>query len=438
MVKLFKSFISNNNLCDKNDTILVTVSGGIDSVVLLDLFFRENYNIALAHCNFKLRNKESDNDELFVKSLCEKYKIKNHFIAFDTKEYATQQGISIEMAARKLRYNWFNKLCNDYNYSKVAVGHHLNDSIETIFINLLRGTGINGITGIAPKNENIIRPLLFATREQIEEYAKLNNLKYRNDSSNKSTVFIRNIIRHKIIPEFKKINPSFEKTMMQNTENLKNASTIFNNHIEKTTRDIVIKNGNQYKISIDKLNNLPEKQTWLFEFLNKFGFSFDNVVNIISKLNTNAGKQFFSNTHQLLIDRDYLLIEEQNKSNRNFIANNISELSELPVNISVSVVEPENFILDKNQLTANIDLDKIKFPVSIRKWQDGDYFYPLGMNKKKKLSDFFIDNKINRFAKDKTWIFSDAENRIFWVGGLRIDNRFKVTDNTKNILILHL
>jgi tRNA(Ile)-lysidine synthase len=438
MVKLFKSFISNNNLCDKNDTILVTVSGGIDSVVLLDLFFRENYNIALAHCNFKLRNKESDDDELFVKSLCEKYKIKNHFIAFDTKEYATQQGISIEMAARKLRYNWFNKLCNDYNYSKVAVGHHLNDSIETIFINLLRGTGINGITGIAPKNENIIRPLLFATREQIEEYAKLNNLKYRNDSSNKSTVFIRNIIRHKIIPEFKKINPSFEKTMMQNTENLKNASTIFNNHIEKTTRDIVIKNGNQYKISIDKLNNLPEKQTWLFEFLNKFGFSFDNVVNIISKLNTNAGKQFFSNTHQLLIDRDYLLIEEQNKSNRNFIANNISELSELPVNISVSVVEPENFILDKNQLTANIDLDKIKFPVSIRKWQDGDYFYPLGMNKKKKLSDFFIDNKINRFAKDKTWIFSDAENRIFWVGGLRIDNRFKVTDNTKNILILHL
>jgi tRNA(Ile)-lysidine synthase len=226
--------------------------------------------------------------------------------------------------------------------------------------------------------------------------------------------------------------------MMQNTENLKNASAIFNNHIEKTTRDIVIKNGNQYKISIDKLNNLPEKQTWLFEFLNKFGFSFDNVVNIISKLNTNAGKQFFSNTHQLLIDRDYLLIEEQNKSNRNFIANNISELSELPVNISVSVVEPENFILDKNQLTANIDLDKIKFPVSIRKWQDGDYFYPLGMNKKKKLSDFFIDNKINRFAKDKTWIFSDAENRIFWVGGLRIDNRFKVTDNTKNILILHL
>jgi len=437
MQNRFNNFINSNNLCNKQDTILVAVSGGIDSVVLLDLFVNADYNIALAHCNFKLRGKESDTDELFVKSLCEKYNIKNHFISFDTKKYAEKNKLSIEMAARELRYNWFNSLCKENNYSKIAVGHHLNDSIETIFINLTRGTGINGINGISPVNGNIIRPLLFATREQIEEYSSKNNLKYRNDSSNESTVFVRNIIRHNIIPELKKINPSFEKTMMQNIKNLSDTAAIYNERINSITEKIVLQNNNHYKIPISELNKLPEKQVWLFEFLSQFGFSNAVSNNIIAGINNNSGKIFFSNTHKLLIDRKYILIEKiTDNQYQPFIIENIEDFNKLPFEVSVSVVSADNFILNKNKNIANIDLDKLKFPLTVRKWQNGDIFYPLGMKNKKKVSDFFIDNKINRFDKDNIWIFTDAENRIFWIAGLRIDNRFKVTDKTKNVIII--
>jgi len=437
MLNIFNSFINKNNLCNKQETILVTVSGGIDSVVLLDLFVNANYNIVLAHCNFKLRDDESDSDELFVKNLCEKYNIDNHFISFDTKKYAEKNKLSIEMAARELRYNWFNSLCKENNYSKIAVGHHLNDSIETIFINLTRGTGINGITGISPVNGNIIRPLLFATREQIEEYALKNNLKYRNDSSNESTVFVRNIIRHNIIPKLKKINPSFEKTMMQNIKNLSDTAAIYNERINSITGKIVLQNNNHYKIPISELNKLPEKQVWLFEFLSQFGFSNAVSNNIIAGINNNCGKIFFSNTHKLLIDRKYILIEKiTDNQYQPFIIENINDFNKLPFEVSVSVVSADNFILNKNKNIANIDLDKLKFPLTVRKWQKGDIFYPLGMKNKKKVSDFFIDNKINRFDKNNIWIFTDAENEIFWISGLRIDNRFKITDKTKNVIII--
>lgn len=435
MIKKFESYIKQNNLCSKKKKILIAVSGGADSVVLLHLLYLTGYKIALAHCNFNLREEESDEDEEFVRELCKEYKLENHFISFDTKEYATKNKISIEMAARDLRYNWFNDLCKQHNYSKISTGHHLNDSIETVFINLARGTGINGITGIASKNGNIIRPLLPFSRQQIEEFANFHKLTYRNDSSNDSLVYMRNIVRHEIIPAFKKINPSFEASMLQNLENISGAASIFNTQIQLSQNKLIDTEGDSIKIPIKKLLELSQINTYLFEFISPYGFNSNTVENILSATNNNSGKIFYSNTHQILVDRDYILIEKKQIDNLSITINNINELKDLPIKIIALQKDINNFTLTKENSVACLDADRIHYPLTLRKWQTGDFFYPLGMNNKKKLSDFFIDQKVDRFKKDKTWILECCGD-IVWIVGIRIDNRFKVTESTKKILQL--
>ncbi len=437
MVSLFKKFISLHKLCTKTDKILVTVSGGADSVVLLHLFNLSGYNAALAHCNFNLRGKESDGDELFVKGLCNKYNIESHFISFDTREYASVNKLSIEMAARDLRYNWFAELCKKHNYTKIATGHHLNDSIETIFINMSRGTGINGITGIAPKNKDIIRPLLFATRRQIEDYATAEGLLYRTDSSNLSPKHMRNIVRNEIIPAFKKINPSFESTMEKNMGYFSEAASIFNNQVQKTNSEITSKIGNQIKLSIKKLLDYAHPQTLLFEIISPMGFSFDSVSKIIIAAKGNSGRTFHSETHKLLVDRDFIIIEEEISKAESYIINHIDDFKNLPIGMLAAKTDIDDFVLTKDNAVACLDADKIGFPLTLRRWKSGDSFYPFGMQNRKKLSNFFIDQKVDRFAKEKTWLL-EYNGKIVWVVGLRIDNRFKISENTKVVLQLTL
>lgn len=435
MLLEFTKYIVNNNLCTKDDKILLAISGGTDSVVLLYLFHLAGYNISLAHCNFNLRGSESDEDELFVRKLADKYHIETHFISFNTTQLANENKLSIEMAARELRYNWFNELCNEFNYTKIATGHHLNDSIETVLINLTRGTGINGITGIKPQNGNIIRPLLFATREQIEDYIKKEKLEYRTDSSNKSNEFVRNFFRNDIIPKLKEINPSFEATMKQDIENFNQAAGIYNNEISNLKSQISKFKSQKFYISIQKLLKLEFASTVLFEIISEYGFSLDSSLKILECLNGEPGKVFYSQSHKLLVDRQNIIIEEKSFEESSYLVDSLDGFHELPIKLKTEQIKIDNFKLIKDNTIACINADKIKYPLMLRKWKEGDFFYPLGMKNRKKLSDFFIDQKIDRFTKESIWIL-ESDNEIVWIVGLRLDDRYKVTKNTNQVLQL--
>jgi len=437
MLKKFKDFIFQESLFENDDKILLTVSGGPDSVVLCELFYRAKYNFGIAHCNFHLRGKESDEDEIFVRDLSKKYKVQFYVKHFNTKKYAKDNHISIEMAARDLRYNWFFELLKKEKYKYIATGHHLDDQIETFFINIIRGTGIAGLHGIISKQNNIIRPLLFAYRNDIEAFLKKNNIPFRTDSTNNSVKFMRNKFRNLILPQLYQINKNYKKTIINDIKRLKDAEFIYKTKINEVKKNILIKEGKNILIPIEKLKELNPLRTYLFEFLSSYNFNFSTVEDIISRLDDISGKQFFSSSHRLIKDREYLIISElDKKSEANAIEFFINE-NDLFINTPVSLkfkklIYNKDFIISKDKFIACFDKDKLKFPLQIRKWKKGDYFYPFGMNKKKKLSDFFIDEKFSLLEKEKIWLLC-SDNDIVWIIGKRIDNRFRIRNNTKNI-----
>jgi len=437
MLKKFIDFIFQESLFENDDKILLTVSGGPDSVVLCELFYRAKYNFGIAHCNFHLRGKESDEDEIFVRDLAKKYNVQFYVKHFNTKKYAKDNHISIEMAARDLRYNWFFELLKKEKYKYIATGHHLDDQIETFFINIIRGTGIAGLHGIISKQNNIIRPLLFAYRNDIEAFLKKNNIPFRTDSTNNSVKFMRNKFRNLILPQLYQINKNYKKTIINDIERLKDAEFIYKTKINEVKKNILIKEGKNILIPIEKLKELNPLRTYLFEFLSSYNFNFSTVEDIISRLDDISGKQFFSSSHRLIKDREYLIISElDKKSEANAIEFFINE-NDLFINTPVSLkfkklIYNKDFIISKDKFIACFDKDKLKFPLQIRKWEKGDYFYPFGMNKKKKLSDFFIDEKFSLLEKEKIWLLC-SDNDIVWIIGKRIDNRFRIRNNTKNI-----
>lgn len=434
MIEQFKSYISTQKLFQKKDKIILTVSGGVDSVVMSDLFYHSGFNFAIAHCNFQLRDDESNADEFFVKKLSEKYKVPFFINRFNTNEYANVKKISIQMAARELRYNWFEKLLKEHNYNYIATAHHQNDQIETFFINLLRGTGIAGLHGILPKQGNIIRPLLFATRDLIELYANENNIIFREDSSNSSLKYQRNYIRHNILPHFKTISPDFEKVMFENIDKIYQAEQVMNQYIEIKKNELIQTDKNGIFININKLKELSPIKIFLYHILNQFGFNNETIDNIIPIMDTTSGKQFFSSTHRLIKDREQLIITKNS-----IIPNEIDEILiyedtnsiKTPVCIDFRITK-ENEILKINtdRKWAYLDFDKLKFPLVLRKWRKGDYFIPFGMKGKKKISDFFVDQKLSLVEKEQTWLLCSGEN-IVWVVGYRIDDRYKLTNNSR-------
>ncbi len=438
MLKLFEKYIIDNKLCTPENKILLGVSGGIDSIVMLDLFFRGKYEIGIAHCNFQLRGKEADDDENLVEKWAKAKGIAFHVKRFDTKEYATNNNLSIQMAARELRYKWFNEIKEKNGYLYIAIGHNLDDAVETFFINLLRGTGVRGLTGIKPKSRDIIRPLLFATRKEILQYAKDRKLKYREDSSNKETKYIRNKIRHNIIPEFIKVNPEFNNTMTETFERLKETEVILNKSIEKIRSDILIQeSSDRVLLDIDKLAVIKPLNTILYEIIKDYGFNYQTVKNIISGMAEKPGKKFYSKTHRIIKDRKHLIITDIKKSDYSVttIDDDIAEITHPVQLIFKKFTRPDNYCVPEDKKYGVIDSTKIIYPLKLRKWKQGDRFVPLGMKNSKKLSDFFIDQKLSIPDKEDVWLLISGE-QIIWIVNLRIDERVKVDDYTKNILLI--
>jgi tRNA(Ile)-lysidine synthase len=433
MINKVSKFIDKKSLCKSDNKLLVAISGGADSVALFLCLNELNYDVDLAHCNFNLRGDESDNDEEFVKQLADKFGVRLHLKSFDTQKYADENKVSIQMAARDLRYKWFNELLVDNNLNYIAVGHHKNDDVETFFINLTRGSGLKGLLGIKTKNNNIIRPLLCVSRLEIEAYLSAVKQSFREDSSNKSVKYLRNKIRYELIPLLTEMNPNIQETISNEIEILEGVFQVFEEQIESKRKEILQNENGIFKLKITDVQKLNPLNIYLYEFLNPYGFS--EVNQIIKALNTQSGKQFFSKTYQLNIDREYILISKISKENVSFeILENQHKIS-TPFTMELS--KSIDRTVSKDRVKAKLDFDKLQFPLVLRKWKKGDKFMPLGMRTFKKLSDFFIDEKYSLISKQQQWILCSADD-IIWIVGDRIDDRFKITPQTKNVYIAEL
>ncbi|PLX21904.1 MAG: tRNA lysidine(34) synthetase TilS [Marinilabiliales bacterium] len=432
MEKDFLTYIESVKLCKKSDRILLGISGGIDSICMFHLFRMLNYPIGIAHCNFQLRGTESDEDEIFVKNLANEFDIPFFSVKFNTKEVAKEEGISIQMAARDLRYDWFEELKQKYDYDYIAIAHNQNDVVETFLINLTRGSGIKGLTGIKPKLNSIIRPLLFASRQQLLDFLEINNFEYHEDSSNQSTKYSRNLIRHEIVPLFEKLNPKFQETLIENISKLRDTELIYKNEVKRVHQSIITENKDKKLINIEELKNLYPISAYLFELLRPYGFTSSQVTDIVKSIDGVSGKQFYSSTHRLIKDRSDLIIEENTavKIQSIYIDHNQDSI-EFPLKLEFNQCDVnEDFEIRKDRNIGQFDFDKLEFPLVLRKWQSGDYFMPLGMSNLKKVSDFFIDQKLSITEKESAWIL-ESKNKIVWIIGHRIDERFKITNFSK-------
>ncbi len=440
LLATFKKHIDTQFPFIKGKKILVALSGGIDSVILTQLLIELKFDICLAHCNFNLRGTASDADEQFVNELGKQLNAVVFTTSFDTKKYAVANQLSIQMAARDLRYNWFHKIREENKLDFIATAHHLDDNLETFLINFTRGTGLNGLTGIPPVNKSIIRPLLPFSRDEIKAYALQNKHVWREDKSNDDTYYTRNKIRHQIIPLLKELNPNMLASFKKTTTHLNDSQNIINETIKSLRKKVVIsENKGLYKISIEKLNEYPKATIYLFELLKTYGFTeWNDVENL---LEAQSGKQLFSKTHRLIKDRNYLLLSELQANAHSSLAYEINE-SDTAIDLTDFKIEIENCTpatLAENdpKNTIYLDKEKLKFPLILRKWESGDYFYPLGMNGKKKISKYFKDEKYSLIEKENTWLLC-SDGKIIWVVNKRQDARFSTTSTTKKILAINL
>ncbi len=410
--------------------VLIAVSGGVDSVVLCYLAASANWNFGIAHCNFQLRGKDSSDDEQFVKELAHQLNVPFHTITFTTQQMATDAKQSIQLIARQLRYDWLEHIRQQFNYDFIATAHHTNDSIETFIYNFAKGTGIKGLLGIPQQNKNIIRPLWFVTKTKIEMYANDNHITFREDSSNAEDKYARNKIRHHVIPVLKAINPNLEVTAQQTIDHLKDTNSIFNWAIQYFKTQIIQKEEDTIIVDLVQLNELPAPKTVLYQILVDYQFHADQVHQIMESQLT--GKQFFSPTHQCLIDRNKLIVRPISNEKEKVLWIH-SETQEIQLGKGKLVLQkttpPKTFSKATN--VAYFDIDKLYFPLKLRRWQEGDHFQPIGMKgKRQKLQDFFSNVKLSRIAKEKVWIL-ESNGEICWVIGYRISEHCKITPRTK-------
>ncbi|MBR5663639.1 MAG: tRNA lysidine(34) synthetase TilS [Bacteroidales bacterium] len=442
MIEQFRAYITSNHLINKGDRILVALSGGVDSMVLAELLRKEGYDIAFAYCNFHLRGKESDEDEQFVREYAERVGVKLFVKQFDTLDYVENNKVSVEMAARELRYAWFNDLINanehlnassaaqkvagvsnersEWNslrFDKLALAHHADDQIETFFINLLRGSGIKGLKAMQPRNGMYIRPLLWATRTEIKQFAGANNIQWREDSTNSDTVYLRNKIRHDLMPVFDSIKPEAREKILESVSHLASENQLYRELLKEKLSQIEIVDG--------VLHSIPKRHfdlQLLFEWIRDFGFSYSQCDSIFSSLNSEPGKEFYSADYQLVIEKETIEIFPINLN-----------LNNPKLSFEQFEKTPNFVVLTTDSNVAQIDYDKLKLPLKTRIWQQGDRFHPLGMRGTKLVSDFFNDNNFTAFQKKITPILVDSDGQIVWIVGHRIDDRFKITEKTKTI-----
>ncbi|MBF6598545.1 MAG: tRNA lysidine(34) synthetase TilS [Fermentimonas sp.] len=439
MLEKVREYIHKENLIKDNTKVIVGLSGGMDSMVLLDILMLLGYNCMAAHCNFHLRGKESNRDEKFVKKWCKSIDIPYTSINFDTNQYATDRKISIEMAARELRYNWFETLRRHYQADYIAVAHHKDDSVETVLLNLIRGTGIKGLTGISPKNGCVVRPLLCISRSEIENYISERDIPYVTDSTNNEDLYLRNALRLNIIPSLEKLNPSVKDTIYRTSKNVNEAEKVYSESIQKSIKEVYSDN----KIDINKLRQTASPRSVLFELLTPYNFTPSTIEDISESINSISGKIFYSdssanfnkNKYRIIKDRNYFLLDVVNvinNENQTYLIEEGTTEINFPLNIKIREIDSPSDI-EFNNSTIYIDATKIKFPLVLRKWRSGDWFIPFGMNGRKKLSDYFTDRKFSLKDKEDAWILSTGDD-IVWIVGERNDNRFKITENTKHII----
>ena len=439
MVNRFIQYVKEHNLFENNQTILLAVSGGIDSMILCDLFLKSNFKFAIAHCNFHLRGEESNRDERFVREYAQKNNIKIHVKDFDTYSYMKEKGKSMQVSAREMRYSWFNELLKEEGYSYIATGHHIDDSIETFFMNILRGTGIAGLHGILQKVNLVIHPLLFTGRAEIVNYQKENKLEFVEDSSNATTKYTRNKIRHELIPLVKEIAPNFDKIISKEIERFRETEVVFRSVINDAKTELLEIENQTIKISIEKLKSYVPQKIFMYEILSDFGFNETTINSIEDALLETSGKQFYSETHRLVKDRDYLLIVKNKPQNLNQYLIEESQTSVYsPIILHMEILKDLQYVkIPKNKEVAMLDYDKLSFPLILRKWKKGDSFFPYGLQGEKKISEFYKNLKYSILDKENQWLLC-SENDIIWVVGQRIDDRYKITKSTKTIYKIEL
>lgn len=442
MLKKLHNYLINDLGVAKDSSLLLAVSGGIDSTVMVDLFSRLRYPFAIAHCNFQLRGTESDEDEVFTKGLAEKYGKQFLSIRFDTLEYAKTNKVSVQMAARDLRYNWFQQLIDEYKFDYVATAHHLDDEIETFFINILRGCGIAGLKGIPEKNGTLIRPLLWAGKNVIKSYSKQHQLSFREDSSNLGDYYLRNRIRNSLVPIFKELHPDFGKLMKDNMRRLSEEDAIIA-YITCQTREkaVKVKDGQ----TIIDMGNIPDNRLFmpvLARFLYEFGFN-ESQIRSINESGKQSGRILESHSHELLVNRGKYIVREKKVQYQGEIIildkekidnQRYADEHDSTYPFKWIISEKGDVQMSSDSAFAYLDYDKLSFPLVFRKWEKGDYFYPLGCKGKKLLSDYFTDIKLSRFEKEECLILFSGE-KIAWIAGKRIDERFKTGKNTRRVLI---
>jgi len=415
-----EAFIKKEHLLQEGDRLLVALSGGADSVALLRVLLMLGYQCEAAHCNFHLRGEESDRDEKFVTDLCKRFYVKLHVAHFQTEEYAQEKGISIEMAARELRYNWFEQLLQKNKIDSVCVAHHRDDSVETFLLNLLRGTGINGLRGIPSRNRHVVRPLLCVCRKEIEEFLQYHRQDYVTDSTNLQTDFLRNKVRLELLPLMEQINPAAREHIAQTACRLNDARLIYQNAVKEKLAKIWTPMG----IDIDDLKAEPAPATLLYEWLSPMGFNSTQVDEIMQTLDGQSGKQFNSRSHQLVKDRSFLVIESNDPTR--------------PPQLSYTYINrTSDFLIPTQPEVACLDADKVCEPLHLRHVRPGDSFIPLGMRGRKNVNDFLTDLKVPVPLKQRQWVLCYEDN-IVWVVGRRIDNRYKIKPTTKKIMMIRL
>jgi tRNA(Ile)-lysidine synthase len=433
MLNAFLTYINDEKLFSDADKLLIAVSGGKDSMVLLNLLQRGKFNIGVAHVNFKLRGNDSNKDESFVKAYCEQRNIPFFTTTFNTKKYAKENGISTQMAARDLRYDWFEEVLSENNFDYLLTAHHASDNVETALLNLTRGTGIAGFTGISAKKDLLIRPLLFTTRSEIDTYATERNIQWREDSSNASTDYARNMIRHEVIPKLKTLNPNLEHTFQRTTLRLKATEFAWNTLVESVKKEVWVEEKNAVKINAEVLKSHPHNLAVTEALLKAYGFTWQQTEDALSAV---SSASFIAESHTLFVDRkDWFLATNESLKSVNVIVNDILEeifVKGMKFNFEIVESFPEKEEL-QNPDFAFLDYEKLPFPLTIRTWQQGDKFQPFGMQGSKLLSDYFIDLKLPLHEKKRQLILTDNRN-IAWVIGKRTSQRFAVNSKMEKVL----
>jgi len=440
MLDQFKAYINRYNLLAEGEKVILALSGGVDSMVLADLLLKSKVQFVAAHCNFHLRGEESDGDEKFVREFARKNGIQCFVKHFETEKFAKEQGLSIEMAARDLRYAWFEELRQQLGYNKIAVAHHADDQAETFFINLLRGAGLRGLKGMLPQNGVIIRPLLWASREEIRQYAVENQIVWRDDHTNAESVYLRNRIRNQLLPVFDELQPEARQGLYKSLEHLASENELYRKLLNEKLAQIVEQEGETQ--SFPTLNSKFSTLNFqlLFEWLRQFGFNADQCRFIYEAIGTGIGNHYYSPTHRLVIGRNELQLSKIKEDGNEEVQVGLGE-KELfsPLHLKFAqFVKFADFTIDKSRKVAQLDFDKLKFPLALRHWRHGDRFHPLGMKGSKLLSDFFVDQRFTEQQKSSVWLLTSSGGDIVWVVGWRIDDRFKVTNATKNIFVCQM